>query len=97
MATTQDIQIIPKLDGNLFTGNVRMTSGIGRTLIPVLDTFYGEKMQWLYIGATANISYTKWDGTDQTLVGLQGGIWHHILSLRINTTGTTATNIVVGS
>jgi hypothetical protein len=94
---TQDIQVIPKLDGNLFTGPTRIMSGVGRTLNPVLDTFYGEKMQWIYVGTTGNISYTKWDGTNQVLVGLQAGIWHHILSLRINSTGTTASNIVVGS
>ncbi len=93
----QNLQVIPKLDGNIFTGNVRMTSGVGKTINPTLDVEYGEKMHWLYIGTAGNVSYTKWDGTDQTLVGLQAGIWHHILSLRINTTGTTASNIVVGS
>ena len=94
---TQDIQVIPKLDGQLFTGPTRMMSGVGRTLIPTADVYYGEKMQWLYVGTTGNISYTKWDGTDQTLVGIQAGIWHHILSLKINSVGTTALNIVVGS
>lgn len=96
MATYQT-QIINPLDGQIFTGSTRMMSGVGRTLNPTLNTYYGEKMQWLYVGTTGNISYTKWDGTDQTLVGLQAGIWHHILSLRINSSGTTATNIVVGS
>jgi len=94
---SQDIQVIPKLDGNLFTGPTRMRSGVGRTLSVTLDQYYGEKMRWLYVGATGNVSYVKWDGTTQVLVGLAAGIWHPILSLAINSTGTTATNIVVGS
>ncbi len=97
MAASQDIQVIPKLDGNLFTGPTRMNGGVGRTLNPVQDTFYGEKMRWLYVGVTGNVSYVKWDGTTQVLVGLLGGFWHPILSLAINSIGTTATSIVVGS
>lgn len=94
---SQQIQVIPPLDGGLFTGPFRMTSGVGRTLNPTLDTPYGEKMQWLYVGGTGTVSYVKWDGTTQVLVALQAGIWHHILSLAINSSGTTATSIVVGS
>jgi hypothetical protein len=94
---TQQIQIIPPLDGNLVTGPTRIGSVVGRTLNPTPDVYYGEKMQWIYVGTTGNISYQKWDDTTQVLDSLQAGIWHPILSLKINSTGTTATNIVVGS
>lgn len=93
---------IPALDPNIFTGPTRNMSGVARTLIPTLDQGYGsngalEFMRWLYVGVTGNVSYRKWDGTDQTLVGLAAGVWHPIYSVMINTAGTTATSIVVGS
>lgn len=93
---------IPALDPNVFTGPARLMSGVGRTGDVTLDTPYGssgksEFARWLYVGASGNVSYMKWDGTSQTLVGLAAGVWHPILSLLVNTTGTTATNIVWGS
>jgi hypothetical protein len=90
-------QDLPSLDGFNFTGPTRMMSGVGRTLNPVLDTQHGEKMRWLYVGGTGNVSYVKWDGTTQVLTGLLAGFFHPILSLQINSIGTTATGIVVGS
>jgi hypothetical protein len=96
MASPQ-IQVIPPLDGNLFTGPTRAMAGMARTLNPVLDTYYGEKMRWIYVGTAGNISYQKWDGTNQTLVGLIGGVLYPIYSLMINSSGTTASDIVVGS
>lgn len=91
------IQDIPPLDPNLKTGPTRIMSGIARTLTPVLGTPYGEFMTWIYIGGSGNLSYVKWDGTSQTLVGIAAGIWHPIYSIMINSAGTTATGIVVGS
>ncbi len=93
---------IPPLDPNIFTGPTRVMSGIGRTDTVTLDTYYGstgipEFARWLYVGTTGNISYVKWDGTSQTLVGLAAGVWHPILSKQINSSGTTATNLVWGS
>lgn len=88
---------IPPLDPNIFTGPVRVMSGVARTLEPVADTPYGEFMRWLYVGAAGNVSYVKWDGTTETLIGLAGGVFHPIFSIMINSIGTTATNIVVGS
>jgi len=90
-------QDVPPLDGLNFTGPTRMLAGVARTLIPTLDTQYGEKMRWLYVGVTGNVSYVKWDGTTQVLVGLAAGVFHPICSLQINSSGTTATSIVVGS
>ncbi len=92
-----NIQDIPPFDGNNFTGPTRAMSGVARTLDPTNNVPYGEKMRWLYIGATGNVSYVKWDGTTQVLIGLAAGVWHPIYSLMINGTGTTATGIVVGS
>lgn len=96
------IVIIPPLDPNLFTGPARLMSGVGRTGDVVLDTPYGdtgvpERARWLYVGTTGNVSYVKWDGTTQVLMNMLAGVWHPILSVMINTTGTTATNIVWGS
>lgn len=93
----QNIQVIPKLDGNAYTGPTRIMAGVARTLDVVLDQYYDEKMRWLYVGVTGNVSYVKWDGTTQVLVGLAAGVWHPIFSLAINSSGTTATSIVVGS
>lgn len=93
---------IPMLDPNIFTGPTRVMAGVARTADVVLDSAYGangsvEFMRWLYVGVSGNVSYVKWDGTSQTLVGLAAGVFHPIYSVKINTTGTTATNLVVGS
>lgn len=91
----QDVQ---PLDGYTFTGPTRtISSGVCRTLSPTLDVPYGEKMRFIYIQATANVSYVKWDGTTQVLNNLLGGMFHQIYSLQINSSGTSATGIVVGS
>jgi hypothetical protein len=90
-------QDIPPLDGYNFTGPTRTMSGVARTLDAVNGTQYGEKMRWLYVGVTGDVSYVKWDGTTQVLVGLAAGVFHPIYSLMINSAGTTATSIVVGS
>jgi hypothetical protein len=97
------VQNVPPLDGNAFTGPTRVMSGVARTQNVTLDTQYGEsgalgeKMRWLYIGVAGDVSYVKWDGTTQLLVGLTAGVFHPIYSLMINSSGTTATDIVVGS
>ena len=92
-----NVQVVPPLDGNAFTGPTRTMAGVARTLDPSLDVQYGEKMRWIYVGATGNLSYVKWDGTTQVLIGLAAGVWHPIYSLMINSVNTTATGIVVGS
>jgi hypothetical protein len=92
-----NLQTIPPLDGNTYTGPTRTMAGVARTLQPSLDTQYGELMRWIYVGVTGNLSYVKWDGTTETLVGLAAGVFHPIYSVMINSVGTTATSIVVGS
>ena len=93
---------VPALDPNAYTGPTRVMAGVARTGTITLDTLYGpngsvEFARWLYVGVTGNVSYTKWDGTDQTLIGLAAGVWHPVFSIKVNTTLTTATNLVWGS
>lgn len=94
--------VVPALDPYAYTGPTRVMAGVARTGSAVLDTYYGangtvEFARWLYVGVTGNVSYRKWDGTDQTLIGLAAGVWHPVFSIMVNTTGTTATNLVWGS
>ena len=88
---------IPKLDPNLFTGPIRLTSGIVRMGDITLDSPYGEFARWLYLGTTGNVSIVKWDGTSQTLLGVSAGVWHPIYTLQVNSVGTTALDMVWGS
>jgi len=94
---SQHIQVIPPLDGNLFTGPTRMIGAAGRIIIPTLDVPYGEKMRLIYVGSAGTISFQMWDGTTMTLAGLIPFQFHPILSLMINSVGTTATGIRVAS
>jgi hypothetical protein len=93
---------IPALDPNSYTGPTRVMSGVARTGNVTNDTYFGannsvEFARWLYVGVTGDVSYTKWDGTEQTLTALAAGVWHPIYSIKINSSGTTATGIVWGS
>ena len=96
------LQNIPALDPNGYTGPTRVMAGVARTGDVTPDSFYGlngtvEFARWLYVGGSGDVSYTKWDGTNQTLTGLVSGVWHPIFSIKVNTSGTTATNMVWGS
>lgn len=93
---------ITALDPNAYTGPTRVMSGVARTGDVTVNTMYGangsvEFARWLYVGVTGNVSYRKWDGTDQTLIGLAAGVWHPIFSIMVNSSGTTATSMVWGS
>lgn len=85
------------LDPYAYTGPTRVMAGVARTGTVTPDTAYGEFARWLYVGVSGNVSYIKWDGTSQTLVGLAAGIWHPIYSLAVNSSGTTASSLVWGS
>lgn len=96
------LQNIPALDPNAYTGPTRVMAGVARTGDITVDTFYGangtvEFARWLYVGVSGNVSYKKWDGTDQTLIGLVAGVWHPIFSIMVNNADTTATNLIWGS
>ena len=93
---------IPALDPYGFTGPTRVMAGVARTGSVVADTPYGsngnaEYARWLYVGVTGNVSYVKWDGTTQILVGLAAGVWHPIFSIAVNSVGTNASSLVWGS
>lgn len=93
---------VPSLDPNAYTGPTRVMAGVARTGDVTLNTYYGDNgsvefARWLYVGVTGNVSYTKWDGTNQTLIGLAAGVWHPIFSIRVNSASTTATSLVWGS
>jgi hypothetical protein len=96
------LQNVPPLDPNAYTGPTRVMAGVARTGDVTLDTLYGtngivEFARWLYVGGSGDVSYKKWDGTNQTLTSLVSGVWHPIFSIQINAAGTTATNLVWGS
>lgn len=93
---------IDPVDPHNATGPVRELAGIVKTGDVTLDALYGtngtlEYARWIYIGNTGNLSFVKWDGTTQILVNLTGGVFHPIHSVKINSIGTNATNIVWGS
>lgn len=90
-------QIVAPIDGNTFTGPTRTMAGVARFLTPTPDTQYGEKMRWIYVGVTGNVAFVDLGGNTVTLIGLAAGVFHPIWSLQINSSGTTATSIVVGS
>jgi len=78
--------IVPALDPHAYTNDI-MYGANGSV----------EFARWLYVGVTGNVSYRKWDGTDQTLIGLAAGVWHPIFSIMVNSAATTATSLVWGS
>lgn len=88
---------IKRLDPNLETGPNRIQSGPVRMRTVTLDTAYGEFAKWLYVGGAGNVNLTQWDGTSITLHNLAAGVWHWVGSIMINSSGTTATDIVWGS
>lgn len=99
---TLQTTIIPPLDPNSYTAPFRLIAGPARTGNVTLDTPYGtngnaEFASWLWVGTTGNITYVKWDGTTQTLNSAIAGMWHRVYSIQVNTTGTTASNLVWGS
>lgn len=91
------ILTIPPLDPNGFTGPMRVTGGVGRMKAVTTDTPYGEFARWLYVGTAGNVSIVCWDGTTVVMTGLAAGIWHPIYSTMVNSSGTTASNLLWGS
>lgn len=94
MGITLDVKPI---DPNLKTGPSRIMSGPVRMAAVTPGTAYGEFATWLYVGVTGDVAITCWDGTTVTMKGLAAGVWHPVYSLMVNTSGTTATNMLWGS
>jgi hypothetical protein len=90
------VNVMP-LDPNLKTGPTRMMSGPCRMGVVTNGTPYGEFATWLYVGTAGNVAITCWDGTTVTMTGLAAGVWHPIYSIQVNTTGTTASNMLWAS
>ena len=51
---------------------------------------------YLYVGGSGNIKVTTADDSTFTMVGVVAGVWHKIIIKRVWSTGTTATNILIG-
>lgn len=62
-----------------------------------LDTEYGQYAKWLYLGTAGDVSYVGWDGVTVNMVALLAGALHPIFSTKINSSGTTAANILWGA
>lgn len=89
---------IPKFDPNtsILTAS-RPVQGIVKARAVSLDADFDEYARWLYVGVTGAISYVGWDGTTVVIPSLSAGVFHPIYAKRINTSGTTATNIFWGN
>ena len=58
------------------------------------DTNYIEQTRGLYVGVSGDVVVTMADGNDVTFTALAGGIVHPIQCIRVQSTSTTATDIV---
>jgi hypothetical protein len=85
------------IDPNLKSGPTRMMSGPSRIRAVTLDSPFNEFSTWIYLGTAGDINITQWDGTTITIPGLIAGVWHPIAAIQINTSGTTASNILWAS
>lgn len=85
------------LDPNLMTGPFRLDGSAFRMGAVVLGTAYGEFAKKLYVGTTGNVSLVCWDGTTVVLNSMVAGVWHDVCSVMVNSSGTTASNLVWAS
>jgi len=51
---------------------------------------------YLYAGGSGNIKVTTADDSTFTMIDVVVGVWHKIIVKRVWSTGTTATNILIG-
>jgi len=81
---------ILRLDPESINANPQRSLGVVvRSGAVTYDVDYGEYARWIYVGVTGNLSYTKMDGTIETLPNIVAGIWHPIASVNILSAGTT--------
>ena len=90
------------LDVNLSTGIGRIIGHVVRSGTVSVDVPHGgettpEAASWLYVGGAGAVSVVQWNGNTQVYTGLLAGTLYPIASLMVNSTGTTATNLVWGS
>ena len=73
-------------DSNPSSGLVAIT--------PSDSTDIGVRIRAIWVGGAGNVAVVCHDGSTQTLVGAQAGSIIPILARRVNSTNTTATNLV---
>lgn len=87
----QLLSVARALAGPVLTGNVTLdTRFLDANNVP-------QRARWLWLGGSGNITYVKYDGSTQLLKNAVAGIWHPIHAIQINSSGTTATDMVWGS
>lgn len=85
----------------------KLTSGSAEGVLtnPIVSSFAltphdsndeAEVCRALYVGTTGNVAVVHPDGTVTTLTAMTAGIWHPVVFKRINSTNTTASNLVGG-
>lgn len=74
-------------------------SPIRGAFVPILsDTIDLQKVGLgLYVGVAGDVKVRGIDGSDYTMVGLVAGVWHPCEIVRVFSTGTAATSILVGN
>ncbi len=60
------------------------------------DSTLIEPTRGIMVGVSGNLAVTMVDGVDVTWPAVAAGVLHPISAIRILSTGTTATSIVVG-
>ena len=75
----------------------RPVQGIVKCRSVTQDTDFDEFARWLYVGTSGTVSYVGWDGVTVILPSLTAGVFHPIYAKRINSSGTTATNLFWGN
>lgn len=60
------------------------------------DTENVKEFRAIMVDATGDTKITNSDGEDVVLPSLVAGIWHPCRAVRVWSTGTTATTVVVG-
>ena len=93
---------VPGFDPNLITGPTRALAGPVNFDVITTNTPYGatgvpQYATWLYVGTTGNVSVVRWDGTTVVIPTMAAGVWHRICTKMVNTTGTTASNLLWGN
>lgn len=90
MATEQAATELPLLD------SPKATFGAHRAFdVTPSDTLDGDhETRGLYVGVTGDVAVVMAGGETVTFVGLASGVIHPLRVTRVNSTNTTATNIV---
>jgi len=87
----QLLSLVRALAGPILTGDITPDKRfVDANNVPI-------RARWIYVGTSGNISYVKYDGSTQVLVNKAAGVWHPTHAIQVNSSGTTATDLVWGS